>query len=259
MTKTHGNKGLWLAGMRADGPAMRDAFEQAAASPAGLGTDVPSRAGWTVLDLVHHVGDRYREVCSHASRGVTSRPEEPPASDPPPTGTAAVQWWADEYERLLSLLESVDPSLPAWNWAPRAKEAAFWHRRMAHLTAVHRWDAQTAVGNLEPIEAKLAADGVAEILDTLLPGGRRRGPVHDRSGMVQLVATDTDNEWFVRLRGVGVALLDTDSWLDHDGHDARALARGHASDLMLALSGRVPFDLLETSGDADLLDALRTG
>lgn len=260
MSRMHANKDLWLAAMRADGPAMHAALEQALAAPAGLGTAVPSRTRWTVLDLVHQVGDEYRRVRSHVSRGVTSRPEEPaegPGHDPP-TGAAAVQWWADEYQQLVELLESIDPHLPAWNWAPRAKEASFWHRRMAQLTAVHRWDAQTAVGHVEPIDAKLAADGVAEVLDTLLPAGRRHGPA-DRSGVVRIISTDPEHEWFVRLRGQGVALLDTGTWLDHDEHRARALVRGTASDLVLALSGRVPFDLLEVSGELDVLESLRTG
>lgn len=261
MTKTHGGKELWLAALRADGPAMRVAFEQAAAAEAGLSTPVPSCPDWTVLDLVHHLGTLYGRVRSHVSRGVTSRPEPAPSDPSPedlPTGTSAIQWFADEFDALVTLLDALDPQMPAWNWAPRHKEAGFWHRRMAHETAVHRWDAQTAVGHVEPIEAKLAADGVAEVLDTWLPAGRRRGPI-DRTGVVQLTAVDVSQEWFVRLRGAGVALLDTDTWLNHDDRHPRAFARGSASDLMLALYGRVPFDLLEISGETDLLTALRTG
>jgi uncharacterized protein (TIGR03083 family) len=258
--RPHANKELWLAGMRADAPAMRSAFERAASMPDGLSAPVPSCPGWTILDLVQHLATSYRDVRSHVSRGVTSRPEghDRPAADTLATGAAAIQWWADEYEQLLRLLEGLDPHLPAWHWAPRTKEAGFWHRRMAHETAVHRWDAQTAVGQVEPIGARLAADGVAEVLDTLLPAGRQRGPA-DRSGVVHLVATDVDQEWFVRLRGAGVALLDTGTWLDHDDHQARVTARGTASDLVLALYGRVPFDLLDVTGEVPLLESVRTG
>jgi uncharacterized protein (TIGR03083 family) len=261
MSRTHGSKELWLAGLRADGPALRAALEEVvAATPDGLAVAVPSCPDWTVLDLIRHLGSQYHRVRSHVSRGVTSRPDDypDPAGAGLPTGAAAVQWWADEFQELLSLLEALDPHMPAWNWAPQTKQASFWYRRMAHETAVHRWDAQTAAGQVEPIEAKLAADGVAEVLDTLLPAGRRSGPT-DRTGVVQLAATDAAHEWFVRLRGDGVALLDTDTWLDHDDHHPRALARGTASDLVLALFGRVPFDVLEISGETDLLEALRTG
>jgi uncharacterized protein (TIGR03083 family) len=252
----HGDKELWLGALRADGAAMRTAFEEAAAG-AGLTATVPSCPEWTVLALVHHTGEQYQWVRSHVSRGTTSRPEN--VTHGPgelPTGPAAVQWWTDEYEALLEVFDAVDPELPAWNWAPRAKQAAFWFRRMAHETAVHRWDAQTAVGHVEPIEATLAVDTISEVLDSWLPAGRRRGPT-DRSGMVQLAATDVEVEWFLRLRGEGVALLDTATWLDHDDHRTRVLARGTASDMALALWGRVPFDILEISGETDLLEPLR--
>jgi hypothetical protein len=148
--------------------------------------------------------------------------------------------------------------MPAWNWAPQAKKVAFWQRRMAHETAIHRWDAQmAAVGLTEPLEAKLAADVVSEVLDTLLPAGRGRRPA-DRLGMVALSATDLEQTWHVRLReSGGVALLDTDTLLDDDDLHERVVAAGTASDLALALWGRVGFDVLAITGEEDLLECLR--
>lgn len=260
MARTRGNKDLWLAALRAEGPAIRAAFEEAASGEDGLSRAVPSCPGWTMLDLIHHLGTIYARVRSHVSRGVTSRPESAGTQETEnlPTGAAAIQWWADEFDALVALLDQLDPQMPAWNWAPQSKQVAFWQRRMAHETAVHRWDAQTAIGRTEPLDTRLAVDGVSEVLDTWLPAGRRRGPT-DRAGVVQLTATDVGQEWFVRLRGAGVALLDTGTWLGNDDPHARALARGSASDLNLALFGRIPFDVLETSGDTALLEALRTG
>jgi uncharacterized protein (TIGR03083 family) len=262
MTKALGSKELWLAALRADGTAIRVAFEEAAGGGAGLSAVVPPCPDWQVRDLIHHLGRIYRWVRSHAGRGTTNRPETGTrASDLPvdaPPDPELIGWWVSEYQQLTALLAALDPSLPAWHWAPAPKLAGFWHRRMAHETAIHRWDAQMAVGQAEPIEARLAADGVAEVLDSWLPAGRRLGPV-DRTGVVRLVATDAEHEWFLRLRGDGVALLDTDTWLDHDDRHTRVLARGTASDLVLALYGRVPFEVLETAGDATLLEPLRTG
>lgn len=260
MTKALGNKELWLSALRADGAATRTAFEEAAAGPAGLSAPVPPCPDWQVRDLAVHLGRIYRWVRSHAARGVTDRPETSSRDLPleQPADPELVGWWSGELELLLEFLAALDPALPAWHWAPAPKLAGFWHRRMAHETAIHRWDAQVAVGQVEPIEPRLAVDGVAEVLDSWLPAGRRTGPA-DLTGVVQLVATDTEHEWFVRLRGEGVALLDTDTWLDHNDHRTRVLARGTGSDLVLALYGRVPFDVLETSGDVSLLAALRTG
>jgi len=249
----HGTKEFWLSALRTDGAAFR-----AAAGSGVLAAQVPSCPEWTVEDLVRHLGAVYRYVRSHVSRGVITRPDTRVVMTDVPHGDEALAWWDDEFRELVSLLDALDPEMPAYNWAPQAKKAAFWHRRMAHETAVHRWDAQLAIGRGEPVEAKLAADGVSEVLDSWLPSGRRHGPV-DRSGVVQLNATDVEQHWFVRLRGEGIALLDTDTLLDADDPQARVLAQGTASDLLLALFGRVPFDVLDVIGDASLLESLRTG
>jgi uncharacterized protein (TIGR03083 family) len=253
MVKMHGTKDFWLAALRTDGAAFR-----AAAAGNALTAPVPSCPEWTVEDLVRHLGAVYRYVRSHVSRGVISPPEQRVVMSDVPHGPEALTWWDHEYEQLLTLLDTLDPEMPAYNWAPQAKKVGFWHRRMAHETAVHRWDAQFALGRGEPVEAKLAADGVSEVLDTWLPAGRRQGPT-DRTGVVQLNASDVEQHWFVRLRGEGIALLDTDTLLDTDDPHARVLARGTASDLLLALYGRVLFDVLDVTGDASLLESLRTG
>jgi uncharacterized protein (TIGR03083 family) len=211
-----------------------------------------------VTDLVHHLGSIYGWVRGFIDQGVTDPPPRRQTARDLPTGAAAVEWWQHEFQQLILLLDAVDPESPAWNWAPQPKKALFWHRRMAHETAIHRWDAQMAVAAGEPIDAKLAVDGVSEVLDTWLPAGRRTSP-QQRHGVVQLVAVDADQEWYLRLRGEGVALLDTDTILDTDDHHARVYASGTASDLLLALWGRIGLDVLDVAGDAQLLDGVLTG
>ncbi|MDG4833626.1 maleylpyruvate isomerase N-terminal domain-containing protein [Solwaraspora sp. WMMD1047] len=251
MSRPHGTKDFWISALRAEGPAFADAVSQAPPD-----TPILSCPEWTMTDLVHHLGSVYGWV-----RGVLDRDDtEPPAprSQPTdlPTGTAALDWWRTEFDALMAALESVDPEATRWNWAPQPNKAIFWHRRMAHETAIHRWDAQMATAAGGPVEMKLAIDGVSEVLDTWLPGGRRlsREPLH---GVVQLVAADAGQEWYLRLRGEGIALLDTDTILDDDDHHARVHATGTASDLLLALWGRIGFDVLDVTGDATLLAGLR--
>ncbi|HEU5109911.1 MAG TPA: maleylpyruvate isomerase family mycothiol-dependent enzyme [Micromonosporaceae bacterium] len=255
MSRMHGTKDFWLGALRSDGPAFR-----AAAAGADADTAVPTCPEWTVPDLVRHLGAAYAWASEHVVRGVTSAPERTlaDAAAAAPPWPATLDWWDAEYARAVERMEATDPEAPAWNPMPMPKKAAFWQRRFAHHTSVHRWDAQVAVGATEPIEAKLAADGISEAMDTLLPGGRRTGP-SDREGVVHLAATDVAQEWYVRLRGAGIALLDTGTLLDTDDHHTRVEAVGTASDLLLALYGRVGFDILDVAGDATLLTALRTG
>jgi uncharacterized protein (TIGR03083 family) len=255
---THGSKDFWLASLRADAADFRTVAIEA--DPAA---GVPSCPGWTVLDMIHHVGVAYEWFRSIAGRPGTEAPDmslHPRHRDTSglPSSPEVIAWWDAELGATLDTLDAVDPQQPAWNWAPQSKVAGFWHRRAAQETAVHRWDIQMAVAMAEPIEPKLAADGVSEVLDTWLPAGRRKGPI-DRHGVVQLWANDAEQEWFVRLRGGGVSLLDTATLLDDSEPDARVSAAGSASDLLLTLFGRVGFDVLEVNGDESLLETLRTG
>jgi len=253
MNRLHGTKDFWTGALRTEGPAFRTAV-----SAADPHAPVPSCPDWTATDLVRHLGSIYAWVRGHVVRGSVEPPTTGRQRDGLPGDAEAVDWWQREFDELMTVLDGLDPELPAWNWAPQTKTAVFWHRRMAHETTVHRWDAQTAVASVEPVEAKVAADGVSEVLDTWLPAGRRvaRTPAY---GVVHLIATDVEHEWFVRLRGEGIALLDTDTLLDTNDHHTRARAVGTASDLLLGLWGRVPFEVGEVAGDATLLDALRVG
>jgi uncharacterized protein (TIGR03083 family) len=251
MSKPHGNKESWLAALRAEGAALHTAIETG-----DLDADVPTCPGWTLRQLAFHVGIVYQRVSQHIGRGEVTRPE--PAQIAPEEGHP-LTYFDKHYAELVRVLDHVDPDLAAWNPAPQAKKALFWHRRLAVETAIHRWDAQVSAGPAEPIEAKLAVDGITEVIDSLLPGGKRKGPTEGVRGIVALHATDVGQDWYVRLRGEGIALLDTDTLLDDDHPYERAQATGTASDVLLGLYGRVPFDVLEIAGDPRLLQALRTG
>ncbi|MEU4551392.1 uncharacterized protein (TIGR03083 family) [Micromonospora violae] len=250
MSRLQGSKDFWIGALRTEGPAFAAAVAEAPPE-----TPVLSCPGWTVKDLTLHMAGIYHWVSSFAGSGQVNRPPRREQAD---ASVDARQLWQQGYDRLMTLFDGLDPEAPAWNWAPQPKKAGFWPRRMAHETAVHRWDAQLAIGAGDPVEAKLAADGVSEVLDTWLPAGRRQVP-GNWHGVVQLCATDAAQEWYLRLRGEGMALLDTATIFDHDDHHARAQVSGTASDLLLALWGRVSFETLDVVGDRTLLDGLRTG
>ncbi len=251
MNRLHATKDFWLAALRADGPALQDAVTET-----GPDVAVPSCPGWTVADLVEHLTSLLRWVRESVARGVTTKPDKRVTPVPRPDWPDALDGLRRELTGTIETLDALDPEFPAWTWPAQAKKAGFWQRRMAHEVSVHRWDAELAAGRPTPIETKLAADGVNEVLDTWLPAGRRKGPT-DMHGVVHLVATDASYEWFVRLRGAGVALLDTGTILDTDDHHPRAGATGTASELLLTLMGRRQPDVLLVTGDPRLIMALQ--
>jgi uncharacterized protein (TIGR03083 family) len=260
MVRLHGTKDMWLASLREEGATFR-----AAVAGTELDSAVPPCPGWTVAHLVHHLGSVYRYTLAHVTRGQTGQPEKSrPDFEAEPMASDLLAWWEEAFRGLVESFDMLDPDMPAWNWAPQVKTVAFWPRRMAHETAIHRWDAQMASGMAEPVEAKLAADGVAEVIDTWLPAGRRKyafppGAADALRGMVALQATDLEHVWHVRLRGEGIAVLDTETIFDDDEPPAGVVASGSASDLDLALWGRVGFDVLDVVGDESLLQAMRVG
>ena len=247
---TRPDKAFWLSAMRHESAALR----AAAATEGALAAPVPSCPDWTVADLLRHNGTDLGWLAEHVVRGATGKPDDKP--EPALPDDELLSWWDENLARVLTALDSVSPDLPAWNWAPSAKIARFWHRRFAHEQAVHRWDAQVAVGLPEPIDAALAVDGVTEILDTWLPAGWAHRS--DIDGVIQLIVADSEDSWIVRVRGQAVSLLDTATLLPED-HRVDAQLTGSASDLVLSLYGRVPFDNLDVSGDAGILAGLRVG
>ncbi len=239
---------FWLAALRREGAAFRLAVGEP-----DLSAPVPCCPDWTVKDLVVHVGRIYEWIAAVAVAGGSklSRPQTQPDDD------AVLPWFDQSFGALVTALESVDPEAPAWNWSTQPKVAGFWPRRMAHETAVHRWDAELVSGRAQPVEADLAADGVSEVLDTWLPGGR--GAATDTAtGLVRLTATDLDRSWLVRLRPAGVTLLDEGTVFD-DPTEAHTGVGGTASDLLLALWGRLTPSALIIDGDPVRFTALRVG
>ncbi|MGH8879251.1 MAG: maleylpyruvate isomerase N-terminal domain-containing protein, partial [Stackebrandtia sp.] len=157
--------------------------------------------------------------------------------------------------KTATAFDGVRLEAPSWNPAPLAKTAEFWFRRLMCETAVHRWDAQMAAAATEPIEGLVAAEGIEEVFDAFIPMGRRQDD-STPTGVLQLFATDIDRQWFVRLREGRESLLDPDS-VDVDNTAIQASASATASDLYLALWGRIPVDALDLAGADSLFRAVR--
>jgi uncharacterized protein (TIGR03083 family) len=222
-----------------------------AAAAAGVDAPVPTCPGWTVADLLEHVirGDLWaRTIVEQGKRGITDRvlPEAPADQ---PEGEALVPYFRTGAKALVDALASIDSSTPVWTFGAHDRTAAFWQRRRAQETAVHRVDAESAAGETTPVDAELAVDGVDEFLVVFLPRlADRFGDVGD--GTLHFHCIDADGEWLVAMR-------DGQPTITREHAKGDVAARGTASDLVLFLWGRVPIDSLEVFGDADLLARFR--
>ncbi len=210
-----------------------------AARRGDLDARVPSCPDWDVAKLVRHTGTAHRW-----SRGVvrTREPLSPKSIDLeiPPDPRGLPDWLEQGAAGLVETLAATDPEATCWTWTA-AGDVRFWSRRMAHETAVHRWDGQLARGEPEPFDAALAADGIDEHLENLpFILGPEQTP---RGGeTLHLHCTDREGEWLLRLAPSGLEVT-----REHAKGDVAL--RGPAPELFLVLLGRAPATTVDVFGD----------
>jgi uncharacterized protein (TIGR03083 family) len=186
-----------IAMLRRQGDLLADAAERA-----GLDAAVPPCPPWQVRDLLRHTGYIHR----WAARHITERPDQ--VIDGPPEeeilrGGAAdsdlLAWFRDGHAALAETLAAADPVLECATFMAAPSALAFWARRQAHETAIHRADAESAAGTMPEYPAEFAADGIDELI---MGFGRRRkyqpavGPGAD-GGLLRVTATDTGDAWSI--------------------------------------------------------------
>ncbi|MFB9905167.1 maleylpyruvate isomerase family mycothiol-dependent enzyme [Allokutzneria oryzae] len=173
--------------------ALRDA-----AVKAGPDAAVPTCPEWTVGDLVAHVARAHGWVRSIIEAGpATDRAEFPEV----PTGwERLLSYWQEQTSLLAQRLRAAGPDAEVWTFLPDLPQRAhFWSRRMAHETAIHRLDAELALG----VESRLtfapefAADGIDEAL-----GWTPLVALRDThaSGTILFHAADAGRAWTIVLR-----------------------------------------------------------
>jgi uncharacterized protein (TIGR03083 family) len=225
--------------------AIRDQSARlvATAQRAGLAAMVPSCPGWTVADLLGHVGRVQRWQADIVARRVQDA--EWSFAEPPTDPVVLVSWVVDATALLLEVFAASPPDTPVWTFVG-AGTASFWFRRQAHEVALHRVDADLAAGLAPHLEAELARDGIDEFLDVVVQG-RMRDRFVGGGESVHLHRTDGDGEWLVRLTPDGPEV-------DRAHAKGDVAARGTSSDLLLAMRGRTGTEALEVFGDPAVLD-----
>jgi uncharacterized protein (TIGR03083 family) len=161
---------------------------------------VPACPGWTVADVLGHLGTIHRFVPGWiaAGRRPTLRPQ------PPADAADLLRWFGQGWRTLHDLLDARPADTPTATWSPWDATAGFWRRRMAHETAIHALDIAQAVSAKRPLSAKglagngavpwsvpddIALDGIDEVVRLWL-GTRLGADVRGSGGVVRLVAVD---------------------------------------------------------------------
>ncbi|MEN8654060.1 maleylpyruvate isomerase family mycothiol-dependent enzyme [Streptomyces sp. 21So2-11] len=226
----------------------------AAAERAGPGAEVPTCPGWQVRDLLRHTGMVHRWATMYVLEGHTSyRPGE---GEPKLDGDALLGWFREGHALLTAALGAAPEDLECWTFLPAPSPLAFWARRQAHETAIHRADAESALdGELSPLPTGFAVDGIDELLRAF--HARRSSRVRtEKPAVLRVRATDSGDVWTVRLsqeapRAVHRKPADAGGQATEEAVTDCELS-GPAERLYLTLWNRLPLGALTSAGDAAL-------
>jgi uncharacterized protein (TIGR03083 family) len=229
-----------LEQLAADGALLAEAAERA-----GWDAAVPS-TDWDVRQLVTHVGGVHRWAAAIVRTAAPDSLEEVAATvGTGPPDAELLEWFRSGHAELLATLRAAPADLDCFTFLPAPSPLAFWARRQAHETAVHRADAQCAAGAITPYPTAFAQDGIAELLQGF---ARRRSNAVATPGRIALRPDDGGSPWLVTLGG-------DKTMAEPDDGAAEGVVRGSSSDLYLWLWNR-PAQVAVT-GDASLAAAWR--
>lgn len=215
---------------------------------------VPTCPGWTLLDLVRHVGGNLHAVGA-AVRNTVGPLRDGRADDAAGPGTDAPAvldaWLARQAEECADALREAGPDLDVAVWTIPGT-ALSWARRATHDLVVHRADAAAAVDADYTVAPEVAADTVTELLELFGAPGAVAFP-GDGGRTIGLHAADPAGrgraEWLVEVGEQGL------SWRFGRGR-ADVTVRGALTDVLRLCHRRLPVDSdrVEVRGDVALLD-----
>jgi len=141
-------------------------------------------------------------------------------------------------------LRAAPADLACWSFLPASSPLAFWARRQAHETGIHRADAQGCSGPIDPVPADFAVDGIDELLMCFYNRRSRRL----RSDEPRTLAVHTGpTGWLVHIGPDGPSTERGDGRAD-------CAVQGEASDLYFALWNRAKLTDFVVSGDLAMID-----
>ncbi|MFI9365385.1 maleylpyruvate isomerase family mycothiol-dependent enzyme [Kitasatospora sp. NPDC053057] len=247
--------------LRREGALLADA-----AARTDLTAPVPTCPDWRLGDLVRHVGQVHRWAAAYPSKGLRAPLDEAGRQaviGPDPSDAELLDWFRDGHAALVTVLSEAPAEVECWSFLPAPSPLAFWARRQAQETAVHRFDADAAAGSPGPaVDTTLALDGVDELLRGFMLRGRPK--VHsdsDSRRTVQVRTTDGPGSWHLTLSREPLIVT-----TEEHPEPADLTISGPSRELYLLLWNRLTVEQaeqggqsgrVEFSGDRALLDLWR--
>lgn len=214
-----------------------------------LRSAVPSCPGWDVFHAVVHVGIRHRWATAMVTDSATERLDHNVIERPSPESDP-LSWLRDGAEKLAAALGAAGPCRRVWTLVSEQGSTAFWFRRMAQETLVHRIDIEHAIGRRSDVDPLLAADGIDEYWSVFLSRRQRAvGPDDAVNTRLDVETTDVSARWLIEL-APGKIAISTDSGTSC----ASTLVRGPAASLLCLMWNRPPSEPYTIMGDRSVLD-----
>lgn len=217
-------------------------------------TPVPTCPGWTVNQLLKHVGRGDRWCAQIIAHRLLHRldPRDVHDGRPPDDIEGALAWLNGGVQAIFDAVDHVGPETRVWTFIS-PKPAGWWIRRRLHETVVHRADAVLATGGEFTVAPELAADGISEWITINAAQADPHAPPLARGMSLHLHATDDGlgptGEWTITNDEDGL------NW-SHDHTKGEVAVRGSATNLLLAVTRRKTSTEagLEVFGDAAVWD-----
>lgn len=222
----------------------------AAAERAGPATTVPTCPDWRVRDLLAHVGRVHRWATMFVAEARIDPPRgDAELADAPTDDGLLLRWVVDGHRGLVETLRAADPALECWTFLRAPSPLAFWARRQAHETAIHRVDAESAAADVTPMSPGFSVDGIDELLLGFF-ARRSSRLVSDPPLALGVRARDTGDEWSIEIRPDGRSVQRGSAHGD-------CVVTGNAKDLYLFLWNRRDDAGLDVTGDRRVLELWR--
>ena len=232
--------------LRRDGEILADVAQRA-----GVDLPVPPCPGWRVRDVLLHLGGVHRWAAAHVTTG-RSRPFTPAESEQffvPVGDDTLIDWYRSGHRALTDVLAGADPAVDCWSFLPAPSPLAFWARRQAHETAVHRADVESAIGSTPAWAPAFAVDGTEELLRAFFARRPERITCEPPTA-IALSATDAEAAWTIHMDADGLRVTD-------GAEPATLTLSGTATDVYLLLWNRIGLDRFTVEGDPDALTTWR--